>query len=91
LPDSLNRAGVGIFVRINISLSVVELLHYLNIITLTFAYDSAARVLLYFFLKPTIIPTCAIMMNAKKFDPWGVALIGLANNHGKPLPKRKTL
>jgi hypothetical protein len=31
------------------------------------------------------------MMNAKKLDLWGTILIGLTNNYGKPLPKRKTL
>jgi hypothetical protein len=31
------------------------------------------------------------MMNAKKLDLWSTILVGLANYHGKPLPKRKTL
>ena len=78
-------------IRTDSSPSTVELLHHLGVITLTFAYDSAARVLLHFFLKSTIIPTCATMMNATKFNLWSAALVRFADNHGKPLPKRKPL
>jgi hypothetical protein len=88
LPDPLNCARIRVFIKINTPLSAVKLLHYLNITTLTFAYNSAAEVLLYFFLKFIIIPTCATMMNIKKLDRV-LSLLDLPITTENPCPSAK--